>query len=270
MAYPVRSLSRPACLSGQSNGRLSASIMREVPGQAGGVGVLLAEPAARAWRALCAAAAGAGHTLKISHSTNAYRPYADQERIFRDRYTTTYLPGRPYRYWNGKRWYQRPGTAVAAVPGTSNHGWGLAVDTGEERDWDLAAEPIDDGTLAWLLANEQTFGFSHEVQSEPWHIRYFAGDSIPAAVLAYERGASPAPPPPQPSEEDDMTGDELIWLMENDPRLDAAVKKKIREAQTPLSGIPLGADEIADVPVYILEAVGRLERAVADLTSKLS
>lgn len=203
---PVRALVRPACLTGQTNGRLSAAIMAETPGQAGGVGVLLVEPAARAWRALCAAAKAEGHVLKIGWSNSAYRPYADQERIFRDRYTTTYLQGRPHKTWNGRRWYQKPGTAVAAVPGTSNHGWGLAVDVGEERDGDTGTESVDQGTVDWLAANEHLYGFSHELQSEPWHIRYFAGDEIPPAVLAYEAGT--------PSTEDDMTPEQAQLLAE--------------------------------------------------------
>lgn len=210
MSLPVLPMVRPASLYGQRNGLLSASILEETPGQAGGSGVLLVKPAARAWRALCAAAARDGHVLKIGWPNSAYRPYADQERIFRDRYTTTYLPGRPSKLWQGRRWYQRPGTAVAAVPGTSNHGWGLAVDVGEERDGDAGTESVDSGTVAWLVANEHRFGFSHELQSEPWHIRYVTGDSIPPAVLAFERGSASSP---QPSEEEDT----MVIARENHP-----------------------------------------------------
>jgi len=39
--------------------------------------------------------------------------------------------------------------------------------------------------LKWLLDNEDKFGFSHEVQSEPWHIRYVAGNDIPVAVVEF-------------------------------------------------------------------------------------
>lgn len=190
--FPVRTVSRPACLTGQSNGRLDPSILVATPGQAGGQEVRLVAPAARAWRALTAAALQAGHVLKPTSLHDSYRPYEVQERIFRQRYTTDYLAGRPFKSWNGQRWYQRPGTAVAAVPGTSNHGWGLAVDTGEERDSDLGTESLDDPTLRWLLDNEERFGFSHEVQSEPWHLRCFSGDDIPQAVLAYEQRNAPA------------------------------------------------------------------------------
>lgn len=191
MAYPVRPIVRSKLLEGQSNGRLDGDILASTPGQAGGATVVLVKPAARAWRALCAAAKKAGHTLKATSIADSYRLYTIQERIFRERYTTTYLAGRPYKIWNGRRWYQRPGTAIAAVPGTSNHGWAQAVDTGEERDSDAGAESLDDPTLRWLLDHEQTFGWSHELQSEPWHLHYFAGDTIPRAVLDYEASLNP-------------------------------------------------------------------------------
>lgn len=191
MAYPVRTVTLPAVLAGKPNGKLPKDILVVTPGLAGGVDVLLVRPAARAWRALTAAAADAGHILKAVGGADSYRSYEWQERIFRQRYTTTPIKGRPTKRWLNQTWYQRPGTAVAAVPGTSNHGFGLAVDTGEERDTDAGAESLDQPTLAWLLANEERFGFSHEVQSEPWHLRYFAGDAIPAAVLAHEANSLP-------------------------------------------------------------------------------
>jgi hypothetical protein len=172
------------------------------PGLAGGPVVFLVAPAARAWRALAAAALAAGHTLKLSGQASGYRTYAQQLRLFEQRFTTTPIAGRPTRRWNGRTWYLRPGMALAAVPGTSNHGRGLAVDIGEERDGDAGTESIDQGTVAWLVANADRFGFSAEVQSEPWHWRYFAGDHIPAAVLAYEESLKPAPPVHQ--EDDDM------------------------------------------------------------------
>lgn len=188
MVYPVRAISRPSVLNGQANGRIDPAILVRTAGQAGGADVLLVEPAARAWRALCAAARAAGHVLKVSHEPNAYRPYDVQERIFRQRYQPgAHSPFGDYRWWNGVRWGRVTG-AAAAVPGTSNHGWGLAVDTGQETDGDIGTEPIGGAALAWLVDNEERFGFSHELQSEPWHIRYFAGDHIPEAVLAFERG----------------------------------------------------------------------------------
>jgi len=75
---------------------------------------------------------------------------------------------------------------------------GLAVDIHEDS--------LANGGLAWLEDNAETFGFGWEtVPEEPWHIRYNEGDTIPAAVLAFEgtrRGFRP--PPVHPVEEEDM------------------------------------------------------------------
>lgn len=217
MAFPVRTITRSALLIGQANGKLDPNILMSTPGQAGGPTVILIKPAARAWRAMCAAAKRSGHTLKATSVADSYRIYAIQERIFRDRYTTSYLAGRPYRMWNGRRWYQKPGTAVAAVPGTSNHGWGQAVDTGEERDSDAGTESLDDPTLRWIIDHAQTYGWSHEIQSEPWHLHYFAGDRIPQAVLDYERSLH--------HQEDDMTPEQANQLAATSIRVEDLEKK---------------------------------------------
>src|SRR5215217_448757 len=185
---PKRDIHYPAVLDGlhKKSGRIPEAILVSVPGQASGPLVRLVEPAVRAWTALCAAAREAGFILKATSRNDSYRPYSIQKSMFEDRYTKDFLPGRPHKTWNDKTWYLKEGEAEAAVPGTSNHGLGLAVDTGEERDQDSGAEELRTKTLRWLVANEERFGFSHET-SERWHIHYFAGDAIPAAVLAYEQ-----------------------------------------------------------------------------------
>lgn len=63
-----------------------------------------------------------------------------------------------------------------AVPGSSWHNYGVAIDIANATG----------ARLAWLLANEAKFGFSHELDSEPWHIRYVAGDAVPEAVQAWK------------------------------------------------------------------------------------
>jgi len=220
MAFPVKTVIRPAALRGQSNGRIATAKLVEVPSLRGGPTARLLPPAARAWRALRGAARADGHLLDAVGPTDSYRPFEVQEKIFRARYTTDNIGG-PSRIWLGKRWFQRPGTAIAAVPGTSNHGWGLAVDTGEQSDSDIGVESIDDRTLRWLLDNELDFGFSHEVQSEPWHIRYFAGDTLPAAVLEFT------------GEDDDMALGEDIYRLLHDGRRPPGT------AQTMDGGIPI-------------------------------
>jgi LAS superfamily LD-carboxypeptidase LdcB len=95
---------------------------------------------------------------------------------------------RTSKVWNGQTWWLRRGMAQVATPGQSNHGWGLAVDVGL---WDASARtvlPVDGNAWfwGWLLGNAASFGLSWEVLSEPWHLRYVAGDAIPQRVLDIE------------------------------------------------------------------------------------
>lgn len=190
MTYPVATVVRPNDLTGQSNGRLAATLLRPVNPNTAWV---MHHLAARAWEALRAAAWRAG--VKLSVSGNPYRSYEQQVNLFLQRYTSTYDAGlntlEDKRVWNGTTYYKRLGVAPVAVPGTSNHGWGLAVDTAIDADGDLGFEwpvnSLNQTALSWLLGNAARFGFSWELQSEPWHIRYVAGDKVPQAVLDHEK-----------------------------------------------------------------------------------
>jgi cell wall-associated NlpC family hydrolase len=103
--------------------------------------------AAAAYRAMSAAYAAAfGSPICI---TDSYRTYGSQVRLYG----------------------QKP--TLAAVPGTSNHGWGLAVD--------LCGGIENYGTAPynWLKANAGRFGFLHpdwaepgNGREEPWHWEY--------------------------------------------------------------------------------------------------
>jgi cell wall-associated NlpC family hydrolase len=103
--------------------------------------------AAAAYRAMSAAfAATFGTPICI---TDSYRTYASQVRLYG----------------------QKP--ALAAVPGTSNHGWGLAVDLcgGIER--------FGTAQYSWMKANSGRFGYLHpdwaepgRGREEPWHWEY--------------------------------------------------------------------------------------------------
>jgi LAS superfamily LD-carboxypeptidase LdcB len=63
--------------------------------------------------------------------------------------------------------------ALAAVPGTSNHGWGLALDLCG------GAESFGTAQWAWMAANASSFGWVHPPwaapgrgREEPWHWEY--------------------------------------------------------------------------------------------------
>lgn len=196
MALPVLDIVWPAALVGQPNGQLAANLLVTVPGQDGGASVTLAAVASRAWLALCAGARTAGYVLVATSAGDSYRRYSQQESLFRSRYITDFIRGRPYKTWNGQKWYQLPDTAEAAVPGTSNHGKAIAVDIGLRVGNTTVA--ITTAAVDWLIAHAHEYGWSAELQSERWHWRYVTGDAIPAAVLAYEAEQS------DPDEEEQM------------------------------------------------------------------
>ena len=103
--------------------------------------------AAAAYRAMSAAFAAAfGTPICI---TDSYRTYASQVTLYG----------------------QKP--ALAAVPGTSNHGWGLAVDLCG------GIESFGTAQYSWMTANAGRFGFLHPTwadpgrgREEPWHWEY--------------------------------------------------------------------------------------------------
>ena len=216
MSYnlPIARVSLPACLKGQSNGKVDPKLLKSC-GVTSGV---MVEPAARAMKAMMAAARAAGFDPR---HVGDYRSYERQVQMFNERYSKTPIPGRPTKVWNGVTYWQKPNTAMSAVPGTSNHGWGLALDIAEERNGKPGIDSISDAFVRWLIKNAATYGYSAEHNSEPWHWRYVAGDKIPAAVLAYEKSLEqPAPPalvtpvpapqpvapkPPKPAKHDTYT-----------------------------------------------------------------
>jgi LAS superfamily LD-carboxypeptidase LdcB len=105
--------------------------------------------------------------------------------MFNERYAASPTGRTPQvtRTYKGKTWYLKKGVAPAGTPGTSNHGWGLAIDvanaSGKRLDWLLG-----DG---FATSNALKFGFSWEVKdganAEAWHIRYVCGDKLPQAVI---------------------------------------------------------------------------------------
>jgi LAS superfamily LD-carboxypeptidase LdcB len=167
---PVRKLVLPKALLNQKNGQLDPSLLRDIK-----PGGKLFVTAAISYHAMKRAAKLDGIVLKPTSAFDAYRPYSVQKAVFEQRYTSALIPGRPTRTWNGVTYSLKPGLAPLATPGTSNHGWGLAVDV-----WSVGLN----GRLEWLLANQKRFGWSHEVQSEPWHIRYTLGDKLPPGLTA--------------------------------------------------------------------------------------
>jgi hypothetical protein len=202
MKLPYKSdgkVPKPSVLDGVSNGKLPADILRPC-----GIGKFkMVEPAASAMKALVAAAAKDGVVI---YATGTYRDYAGQEWAFNGSdkkhwaapHSGRYVPeclwkeyeatGRGWasssgkqdiRRWVDARWKRRAGTAGSAVPGTSNHGWGLSVDFATMRKGKVASLTVKE--LTWLAKNGPKFGYWNTVESENWHWSYCLGDEKPAA-----------------------------------------------------------------------------------------
>lgn len=122
----------PAGLAGFENGRIPADALSPV----GSTGHKLWQPAAQQLERLLGDAAAQGVDIGI---TDSYRTYDTQVDLVRR-----------------KGLYSQGG--LAARPGTSDHGWGLAVDL----DLDAKAQ-------AWMRANAGRYGFAESTPREPWH-----------------------------------------------------------------------------------------------------
>lgn len=202
MTLPIVSVVLPGDLAGRQNGRLDEVIVKV--NNAG----WLHNKAIRGWNALVAGAALQGIPMTFTFG-GMYRSYENQELTFRKSYVDHYDPAicvlEDQRTWMGIRWYKRRGHSAKAVPGKSNHGWGLAIDMAYDSNPYDGIYP-DDATAitshpgwTWLRSTIPTYGFSWELQSEPWHIRWVVGDRIPAAVAAFEASGAPVPVTPPPT-----------------------------------------------------------------------
>ena len=169
MAYPVVPVKLCDHLKNAVPGKLSPDKLRKT------IGGTLHHCAADAWEAMVDAADKAGIKLTPTSSGDTYRPYELQKQGFLTRYQVEPIAGQSTKTFEGKKWYLKKGMAMLATPGKSQHNLGIAVDVS------TASGP----RLAWMLENEHLFGFSHEVQSEPWHIRYTQGNQVPDAVVAH-------------------------------------------------------------------------------------
>ncbi|MBM6620006.1 SH3 domain-containing protein [Micrococcaceae bacterium RIT802] len=70
--------------------------------------------------------------------------------------------------------YRELGPMIAAKPGTSNHGWGLAIDFPETRDYGFGGK-----YYTWLKAHSKSYGWVHHKvyekgspYAEAWHFEY--------------------------------------------------------------------------------------------------
>jgi hypothetical protein len=163
-----------------ANGQIPLGQLAEIPGGH------LRRDAARAWNDMREhIVRRGGPAIQPTGAISSYRDLGGQKRM-RD-------------YWCGLGQ-----CAKAAVPGTSNHGWGLAVD-------------VPANNQRWLRKVGPRYGWSDDEGKrvgETWHFRYVGG---------YE---------PRPDPLRFLTSAERGWIEElqrtHDPRRKRALRNKIR------------------------------------------
>jgi hypothetical protein len=129
------------------NGRLPRSALAPITRAVNGEQAYLARNAAKAFMAMNAESEHRfGVTLRVGSARVAYRPLADQQYFW-----NLYISGRG---------------ALAARPGTSNHGWGLAVDLATPQMRHI----VDEIGAKYGWAKKWS-----DAPTEWWHIKYRPG-----------------------------------------------------------------------------------------------
>ncbi|EYR64280.1 hypothetical protein N866_13610 [Actinotalea ferrariae CF5-4] len=168
-----------------TNGRLDTSELAVIPGgtKMGGSALIRADLLPGLVGLQAAFAKRFAAPLRPTSAADGYRSYEVQVRTFLARYapaTTGVGPFSDVRWWQGRR-YIRVAGASAAVPGTSNHGWAIAVD--------FADVGATGGTRwSWLMDAAPRFGFVNPLwardgipsngSQEPWH---WEGRTVPVS-----------------------------------------------------------------------------------------
>ncbi|CAF2697375.1 unnamed protein product [Rotaria sp. Silwood2] len=85
-------------------------------------------------------------------------------------------------FWNCYQTGSCNGGNLAARPGTSNHGRGVALDLNTNCGSQSGSRPSCGGSTVyqWLYNNAHKYGFTRTVQSEPWHWEYVGAGATPA------------------------------------------------------------------------------------------
>jgi LAS superfamily LD-carboxypeptidase LdcB len=134
-SYSLNGKGIPTELVGYGNGQVPASALEQV----GTTRHKLWAPAAESLTRMISDAKAQGVTIGI---TDSYRSYAEQVDVARR-----------------KGLYSQGG--LAARPGTSEHGWGMAADLG-----------LNNKAQAWMRDNGEKYGFVENTPREPWHWAY--------------------------------------------------------------------------------------------------
>jgi hypothetical protein len=98
--------------------------------------------------------------IKNIKINTGYRTYADQVRVWGENCSNEIGTG---------KCIPKKGEGPAAIPGTSNHGFGLAVDFATGLKKITTQDPL----YKWLAVNGAKYGF-RRISSEDWHWEYYS------------------------------------------------------------------------------------------------
>jgi hypothetical protein len=175
---------------GLTNGHINTNILVDVSGRED----YLEPTAAAQWlrmRAACLAATGV--VINPAPGSSCYRPYVTQVEFY--------------------NLYQQGKGNVAAYPGTSNHGWGRAID--------LTGYESSAAVWNWLQSNASTYGYSWatgQASGERWHWECLTapGTIINAPAVVTVKPITDAPKPRKKKLMDyaliKSSADATVWL----------------------------------------------------------
>lgn len=113
--------------------------------------------------------------------------YDRMAEAFNKRFPTKQLGAWGYRTYNRQVKLKEEKPRLAATPGTSNHGWGLAIDVHYFETGKAGALSLDysGDEYRWLNANSSQYGWTNPQwarqgggKEEPWHWEWSNKDSI--------------------------------------------------------------------------------------------
>ena len=133
--FQLNSKGIPTDLAAYGNGKIPAGALEQV----GSTGHRLWAPAAESLTRMMDDAKKDGVHIGI---TDSYRPYTEQVDLAKR-----------------KGLYSQGG--LAAKPGTSEHGWGMAADL-----------DLNSSALSWMRQNGAKYGYVNNVSRESWHWAY--------------------------------------------------------------------------------------------------
>ncbi|TGJ96041.1 hypothetical protein DLJ96_09685, partial [Actinotalea fermentans ATCC 43279 = JCM 9966 = DSM 3133] len=142
---------------------------------------------------LCPLAFAPGQSLRCDAAEQLEALAAEYQKAF----------GKPLRITDSYRSYEDQVAVkaakpfLAAVPGTSQHGWGLAIDVGSPVSTGASAE------YRWMRLHAPDYGWDNPTwarpdgrKPEPWHFEFYAAGAMPDRYTPGAEGTPTGPPSP--------------------------------------------------------------------------